>query len=149
MSKKIREDRPREPDKKKAEKVMGKEKTRRDVKQRDIEVIFQNAIKSNNSPREIASLAHDVCAYAESILDAVHNPLIVLNDNLRVISANRSFYQTFQVTSKETEGQFIYDLGNHQWDIPRLHKLLDDILLHNTASRTTRWNMTSRPLDIR
>jgi two-component system CheB/CheR fusion protein len=133
VSKRIRKNRPRDPNKKKAGKVTGKAKTRRDVKQRDIGFIFQNTIKSNNSAREIVSLAHDVYGYAESIVDTVHNPLIVLDGDLRVISANRSFYQTFQVTPEETEGQLIYDLGNHQWDIPSLHTLLDEIILHNTV----------------
>ncbi len=67
-------------------------------------------------------------AYAESIIETVREPLIVLGDDLKVVSANKSFYQTFKVNPKETKGQFIYDLGNRQWDIPKLRKLLDEIL---------------------
>ncbi len=70
----------------------------------------------------------EVCKYAESIVETVHEPLVVLDANLRVISANRSFYQTFKVTAEETERQLIYKLGNHQWDIPKLRELLEDIL---------------------
>ena len=71
--------------------------------------------------------------YAENIVEAAGEPLIVLDANLRVISANRSFYQTFKVTAEETEGQLIYELGNHQWDIPKLRKLLEDIPPNNTT----------------
>ena len=71
--------------------------------------------------------------HAENIVEAVGEPLIVLDANLRVISANHSFYQTFQVTAEETEGQLIYELGNHQWDIPKLRKILEAILPKNTT----------------
>ena len=66
--------------------------------------------------------------YAESILETVREPLVILDANLRVISANRSFYQTFQVKPEETGGQLLYDLGNRQWDIPQLRELLEEIL---------------------
>jgi PAS domain S-box-containing protein len=70
---------------------------------------------------------------AESIIDTIREPLIVLDTNMRVISANRSFYQTFKVTPQETEGQYLYKLGDHQWDIPQLRILLDDIIASNTS----------------
>jgi two-component system CheB/CheR fusion protein len=69
--------------------------------------------------------------YAESIIETMRAPLIVLDTDLKVISANRSFYQTFKVNHKETEGRLIYDLGNRQWDIPALRKLLEEILPKN------------------
>jgi len=47
---------------------------------------------------------------------------------LRVVSANRSFYRTFRVTPEETKGNQLYELGNRQWDIPRLRELLGEIL---------------------
>ncbi len=56
----------------------------------------------------------------------------MLNDDLRVVSANPSFYRTFEVTSQEIEGQLLYDLGNRQWDIPALRQLLEEILPKNT-----------------
>jgi len=71
--------------------------------------------------------------YAESIVETVSEPLIVLDDNLRVSSANRSFYQAFKATAEETVGQLIYELGNHQWDISKLRELLMDILPKNTT----------------
>ncbi|MCI0591519.1 MAG: ATP-binding protein [Gammaproteobacteria bacterium] len=71
--------------------------------------------------------------YAASIVDTVHEPLLILDAELRVVSASRSFYQAFQVTSTETEGQLLYELGNRQWDIPKLRELLEDILPKNTT----------------
>ena len=71
--------------------------------------------------------------YAESIVQTVREPLMVLDADLRVISANRSFYQTFQVIPKETEGQLLYELRNRQWDIPKLRELLEEILPKNAA----------------
>ena len=71
--------------------------------------------------------------YAENIIATVPMSLLILNADLRVTSANRSFYQTFKVTPEETLGQYIYDLGNRQWDIPRLRELLEDILPQHTT----------------
>lgn len=71
--------------------------------------------------------------YAESIIDTVREPLIVLDQDLRVVYVNRSFYDVFKVKPKETVGQLIYDLGNKQWDIPKLRKLLETILPQKTT----------------
>ncbi|HEX8429836.1 MAG TPA: response regulator [Longimicrobium sp.] len=67
-------------------------------------------------------------AYAQDIVDTVREPLLILDTWLRVRSANRAFYQTFEVGEEETEGQLIYELGNGQWDIPALRTLLEDII---------------------
>lgn len=69
--------------------------------------------------------------YAQAIIRTVHSPLLILDKNLRVRTANRAFFQTFQVDEKNTEGNFIYDLGKGQWDIPALRKLLNEILPKN------------------
>jgi PAS domain S-box-containing protein len=69
--------------------------------------------------------------YAESIVGTIREPLIVLTPDLRVITANRSFYGTFQVTPEETEGRFVYSLGDHAWDIPSLRELLEEIIPQN------------------
>jgi two-component system CheB/CheR fusion protein len=66
--------------------------------------------------------------YAESIVDTVREPLLVLDGDMRVRSANQSFYSTFKASPEETVGQLLYHLGNHQWDIPRLRTLLGEIL---------------------
>lgn len=70
----------------------------------------------------------DALEYANGIINTVREPLIVLDADLMVISASRSFYQIFKVRQEETEKQHIYDLGNRQWDIPKLRELLEDIL---------------------
>jgi chemotaxis protein methyltransferase CheR len=69
----------------------------------------------------------------DDILGSVREPLVVLNADLRVIKANQAFYSIFDVNPDETEGTIIYELGNHQWDIPRLRELLESILPHNAV----------------
>ncbi|MBW4562823.1 MAG: PAS domain-containing protein [Mojavia pulchra JT2-VF2] len=66
--------------------------------------------------------------YAEAIVDTVRESLVVLDLNLRVISANRSFYETFQVLPTETEQRLIFEIGNGQWNIPQLRSLLEEVL---------------------
>ncbi len=66
--------------------------------------------------------------YAQNIIDTTREPLVVLNSELRVSSANRAFYEFFKVDPAETEGEWIYDLGDRQWDIPRLRELLEKVL---------------------
>ena len=73
-------------------------------------------------------LVEDIQNYAQNIVDTVREPLLILDATLRVQSANRAFYQTFHVTPGETEGHLIYELGNGQWDIPDLRRLLEDIV---------------------
>ncbi|MBM9511912.1 sigma-54 interaction domain-containing protein [Desulfogranum marinum] len=69
----------------------------------------------------------------DNILGAVREPLVVLNADFRVVKANQAFYTIFDVNPDETEGTIIYDLGNRQWDIPRLRELLESILPQNTV----------------
>src|SRR5687767_11350503 len=73
-------------------------------------------------------LVEDIQNYALNIVDTVREPLLILDTTLRVRSANRAFYQTFHVSSEETENRLIYELGNGQWDIPDLRTLLEDIV---------------------
>ncbi|HEU4880523.1 MAG TPA: response regulator [Gemmatimonadaceae bacterium] len=70
----------------------------------------------------------DIETYAQDIVDTVREPLLMLDTNLRVQSANRAFYETFDVSPGETENQLIYELGNGQWDIPGLRTLLEDVI---------------------
>jgi len=67
------------------------------------------------------------------ILGSVREPLVMLDSDLRVVKANHSFYRTFKVKPEETEGIVIYDLGNRQWDIPKLRELLEDMLPQNST----------------
>jgi len=69
----------------------------------------------------------------DNILGSIREPLVVLDSDLKVVKANHPFYRTFKVRPEETEGILIYDLGNRQWNIPKLRELLEDILPENTV----------------
>ena len=70
--------------------------------------------------------------YLESIVDTIRESLLVLDKDFRVISANTTFYKHFKVNPQQTENVLVYELGNKQWDIPELRKLLEEILpTHN------------------
>ena len=86
----------------------------------------------NTELTEAERQALEAQAYAESIVETVREPLLILDAALRVRSANRSFYQTFQVTPEQTENRLVYELGNGQWDIPLLRHLLEEILPKNS-----------------
>jgi PAS domain S-box-containing protein len=70
----------------------------------------------------------DALTYADNIIATMREPFLVLDKTLRVQTANRAFYQTFHAEKEETEGRFLYDLGNGQWNIPRLRALLEGVL---------------------
>lgn len=70
----------------------------------------------------------DTLTYAQGIVQTLREPLLVLDANLRVRTANPSFYRTFKVSPEQTENMSIYELGNGQWDIPKLRTLLRKIL---------------------
>jgi two-component system CheB/CheR fusion protein len=69
--------------------------------------------------------------YAEAIVETIREPLVVLDANLRVNTANLAFYETFQVSQTKTENNSIFELGNGQWDIPQLRSLLEELLPKN------------------
>ncbi|OHE54725.1 MAG: hypothetical protein A2027_03460 [Thermodesulfovibrio sp. RBG_19FT_COMBO_41_18] len=91
-----------------------------------------NLEKSETERKRMEVAVREAHRYAESIVETVREPLVVLNVDLKILSANRSFYNTFKVTPDETVGKFIYDLGDQQWDIPRLRTLFEEILPKNT-----------------
>ncbi len=93
-------------------------------------VLMMMEINALKQSEQAVAAARD---YAENTVETVRDPLLVLNADLCVESANRSFYRAFRVEPSETIGTFIYDLGNHQWDIPRLRELLEEILPHSTS----------------
>jgi len=80
-------------------------------------------------------VARETRDYAEAIIETVRDPLLVLTADLRIEAANRSFYEQFHVTKKGTVGHRLYELGNRQWDIPRLRQLLKNVQAKNTAFR--------------
>lgn len=71
--------------------------------------------------------------FAESVTNTVQESLLVLDQELRVVSANQTFYKVFGVAPEETRGRLIYELGNRQWDLPALRQLLEDILPHSST----------------
>lgn len=70
--------------------------------------------------------------YAENIIATIREPMVVLDGDLRIVSASRAFYRTFQVTREATEGRLLYEIGHRQWDIPALRRFLEDVLPANT-----------------
>src|SRR5690242_19363760 len=78
-------------------------------------------------------LVQDMQSFAQNIVDTVREPLLILDEALRIRSANRAFYHTFKVLPSETEDHLIYELGNGQWDIPALRTLLEEIIPTNSV----------------
>jgi PAS domain S-box-containing protein len=71
-------------------------------------------------------------AYADTLIENAREPILVLDQDLRVLVANAAFYRMFNVSPEETENRLIYDLGTKQWKIPILYQLLEDVLSKNT-----------------
>ena len=69
----------------------------------------------------------------QAIVDTVREPLVVLDDALRVVVASRSFYRAFGVAPEESEGRLFHELGSGQWDIPALRECLAAIVPHHTT----------------
>ena len=80
----------------------------------------------------------DACALAQAIVDTVSEAVLVLNKELRVIAASRSFYSTFMVRPEDTQGSLLYALGDGQWDIPELRVLLEKSYLSKARLRAMR-----------
>jgi len=66
--------------------------------------------------------------YMQTLVEVARESFLILDADLRVISANPVFYQNFRVTPAQTEKVLLYELGNGQWNIPELKKLLEEIL---------------------
>ena len=79
----------------------------------------------------VEQLVQDALTYADNIIATLREPFLVLDKSLRVQTANASFFRNFHVSKEETVGRFVYDLGNRQWDIPRLRELLEEVLPQN------------------
>lgn len=71
--------------------------------------------------------------FAEAVVETVREPLVVLDANLQVRTANEAFYKIFQLQKQETEGRLFYEIGNGQWNIPKLRELLTDLLPKQSA----------------
>ncbi len=100
------------------------------TERKEIETGLEKTRKELVVIKKAADEAHE---FAESVINTVREPLISLDEDLRVVTVNRSFYEFFKVKPEETVGQLIYDLGNKQWDIPKLRDLLETILPQKTT----------------
>ncbi len=85
------------------------------------------------STREAQAALRDSLTLSKNIIETINEPLVVLDDNMRVISANANFYKTFKVKAAQTEQESIYKIGDGQWNIPELKKQLEDVLPEKTA----------------
>lgn len=83
-----------------------------------------NKAKKNKTKKPYKLALH----YMETLVDVARESFLILDSNLRVIAGNPIFYKSFRVSLKQTKSKFIYELGNGQWDIPELRKLLEEIL---------------------
>jgi PAS domain S-box-containing protein len=99
-----------------------------DTRIANLEEKLRKAVKAEEAHQHTEAGLRDALAYAETIVDTVREPLLVLDGDLRVLTASHAFYQTFGVSREDTEGRLLYDLGNGQWNIPALRNLLEEVL---------------------
>ena len=98
----------------------------------EIESANEELTTTNQELQTRNDLLNEAYDYSEAVFSTIHEPLIVLDKNLRVKSANKRFYKLYNTKVEDTEGMLLYDLGNKQWNIPRLRELLEEILPRNT-----------------
>ncbi len=97
----------------------------------EIESTNEELITTNQELQTRIDLLNESYEYSDAIISTMHEPMLVLGKDLRIKSANKAFYKKFHTTEKQTEGVLLYDLGNKQWNIPALRKLLEDIIPKN------------------
>src|ERR1700687_112763 len=90
-----------------------------------------NSQQDSTERRKAGEALQKALAYADDIIATLREPFLVLDGELRVRMANRSFYESFHVTKEETERHFLYDLGDGQWNIPGLRNLMTEVLSQN------------------
>lgn len=103
----------------------------KDISGKVIGVVF--VFRDQTKEREAQRKIEEAKLFAESIIATIREPLIVIDSNMKVIAANKSFCTTFLTTPQETIGRSFFKLGNKQWNIPKLKKLLKEILPKNTS----------------
>lgn len=97
----------------------------------EIESSNEELISTNEELQTRNDLLHESYDYSEAIIATIHEPMAILDKDLRVKSANKAFYKNFKVKEKETVGELLYDVGNKEWNIPRLRVLLEEIITKN------------------
>jgi len=96
-------------------------------------------MKNNKTEKSTSEESKELAMhYMKTLVEVARESFLILNGQLRVVSANEVFYQNFQVSPKQTENVLVYELGNGQWDIPELRKLLEEVLPTTTTTTTTK-----------
>jgi diguanylate cyclase (GGDEF)-like protein len=90
-------------------------------------------IPSANEQKQTEVLLTDARLFAESIVDTLREPLLILGPDLRIIRANRSFYSIFKATPEKTEGFLLFEINNGQWNVPMLHRLFGEVQKNHTS----------------
>ena len=111
----------------------GIEKSPESSTERNTAYSVRIALTDTTEQMQAISVIQEAREFAESIVDTVPEPLVVLDSALKVVSVNRAFCEYFHVTPEETVGCQLHELGNLQWDIPELRESLTGILPHNRA----------------
>lgn len=99
----------------------------------EIESTNEELTTSNQELQTRIQQVEELNNYNEAILSTVHEPVLVLDKDIKIKSANKSFYKTFQVTETESIGKSLYRLGNNQWNIQGLRELLEEIVPKNNS----------------
>ncbi len=94
--------------------------------------IKRKNVRPKENERDADLLWRVAWTYIRTVIDTAREPFLILDGDLRVLSANKTFYRFFNVTKKATEKSLVYKLGDGQWNIPALRKLLEKILPKNT-----------------
>ncbi|HUQ94418.1 MAG TPA: histidine kinase dimerization/phospho-acceptor domain-containing protein, partial [Bryobacteraceae bacterium] len=94
----------------------------------DFKAHLGDARSATQMDRNTVATLQGALGYAQSIIDTAREPMLVLDGTLHIRTASRAFYGVFGVSREDTEGQFIYDLGNGQWNIPALRILLEGVI---------------------
>lgn len=98
----------------------------------EIEASNEELISTNRDLKKHNELLNESYNYSQTIIATIHEPMLILDGDLKIKSANKSFYKKFLVNKEETEGILLFELGNKQWDIPKLHELLENMLAKNS-----------------
>jgi len=99
----------------------------------EIESTNEELTTSNQELHARIQQVEELNNYNGALLSTVHEPVLVLDKNIKIKSANSSFYKTFQVTEAESIGKSLYKLGNNQWNIPILRELIEEIVPKNNS----------------
>ena len=99
----------------------------------EIESTNEELTTSNHELQARIQQVEELNNYNEAILSTVHEPVLILDKNIKIKSANKSFYKTFHVTEEESIGKSLYKLGNNQWNIQGLRELLEEIVPKNNS----------------